>query len=288
MSKDLFSILQGLDDSKPDTRTDYVKGPFLWPGHKYNSIKNILDVLPYKRGFVEVFGGSGVVTLNRNPCPFEVFNDRNGGIAAFYRVLRDPIKRNELHDLLELYPHSREEFFETKARLNEDCDDLVKAAMFYYTVQSSFRGEQRVFGRMVRGRTDVWKDIKEKFELFEYIHYRFRTIQVENLDWRVMLQDFDDPDADVVYYLDPPYINKNCYKYKMTIEDHEEMCNRIMLMKSYVALSGYENSIYDKFHWDHVYKWEIKDAHSSSRWNSNGPKTVSKRGWATECLWIKE
>ena len=285
----LFSLLQGLDSTPIESRKEFQKGPFLWPGNKYNSLENILKLLPYKRGFVEVFGGSGVVTLNRKPSLFEVFNDRNSGVVAFFKVLREQTRLNELIDILELMPHAREEFFNSVTTWEQETDDVMKAAKFYASVQASFRGEQRVFGRMIRGRTDLWRKIRERFHLFDLVHSRFREIQVENLDWRVCLKDFDDKDGDVVFYLDPPYISKNHYQHKMSIENHREMCHIIMGMKNFVALSGYENSVYDEFEWDHVYSWEIKDDGSDNRFNTDGSETIkTKRGFAKEFLWIKE
>jgi len=291
MAKSLLELMmesEHLDEVSTSSRVEPVRGPFLWPGNKFSSLENILPMLPHRESFIDVFGGSGAVTLNRKVSKFQVFNDANSGVCAFFRVCRDKDKLEQLCDIINLMPHAREEFMLCKRTWEQELDDVVKAAKFYYTVQCSFHGDMRVFGRTRTGSTIIWKRLRDKLPEFQRIANAFLSIQIENLDWRVCLKDFDSKDT--VFYLDPPYVNKNCYHDKMTVDDHHEMCRKIMGMKGFVALSGYENEVYDQYQWDHVYSWEIPDRLSTQMYNDNfeSKEKGQVRGAAKEVLWIKE
>src|SRR5262245_45121950 len=123
--KDLFSALDAVSGSNSEEiREHYLRAPFSCLGSKFKGLDEILPRLPYRNGFCEPFGGSGVVLLNRNECPLEVFNDRHSGITAFYRCLRDPVKKDALIERIELSVHSREEFIWSKDTWKDITDDL--------------------------------------------------------------------------------------------------------------------------------------------------------------------
>ena len=290
MAKSLLDLMNDMNDfdDKVSSRVEYIKSGFCWPGSKQKSLSNILDKLPIRNGFIEVFGGSGAVTLNRPVSKFQVFNDANSGVVAFFRTIRDPEKLERFIDFINLTPHAREEFCDFKRDWVDELDDVIKACKFYYCAQTSFHGEMRVFGRTRSGLSNTIKKLQNKIELLPVIADKFLSIQIENLDWRVCLKDFDNKDA--VFYLDPPYVDKNCYKHKMSHEDHHEMCRRIMQMDGFVALSGYDNDIYGEYDWDHIYSWEVKENYTDQMFNTDRENKMKgqSRGVGHEHLWIKE
>ena len=44
---------------------------------------------------LDVFGGSGAVTLARKSCDLEIYNDRHSGLVAFYKCIQDEEKLTE-------------------------------------------------------------------------------------------------------------------------------------------------------------------------------------------------
>ena len=61
---------------------------FGWYGGKYNHLNWLLPLLPAAHHYCEPFGGSAAVLLNREPSPVETYNDLDGEVTNFFRVLR--------------------------------------------------------------------------------------------------------------------------------------------------------------------------------------------------------
>lgn len=53
-----------------------------------------LSAFPAHKIYVEPFGGSGAVLLNKQPAWMEVYNDLYDRVVNFFEVLRDPEKQN--------------------------------------------------------------------------------------------------------------------------------------------------------------------------------------------------
>src|ERR1041385_8565174 len=81
---------------------------FGWYGGKFSHLDWLLPLLPKCHHYCEPFAGSGAVLLNRQPSPVETYNDIDGDVTNFFRVLRD--RSEELIRVISLTPFSREEF----------------------------------------------------------------------------------------------------------------------------------------------------------------------------------
>lgn len=278
-------MLQTGNDHIPD-RMEIIRAPYPYPGSKKESLNKILTYLPYTDVFVDGFGGSGIVTLNRERSKLDVFNDRHAGIVAFYRCLKDDVKREQLINKLHLTVFSREEYIWCKTTWQHDTlDDVERAARWYYSVVNSFGGVGRNFGRALAPVASLVTSIAERIPHFHNVHDRFKTVQIENLDWRTLLKDYDSPDT--VFYLDPPYYGLTTYLHEFTKQEHWELCERIFECQGFVALSGYDNTVYNQFKWDAIYKWP-----ATVTVKTNAAKTEPLKGVglneSEECLYIKE
>jgi DNA adenine methylase len=287
----LFAALEALDDDK-GSRENYVRSVFGYPGGKSKSLDQILPHLPYRKGYIEAFGGSGAVWLARNESDLEVFNDRYSGIVSFYRVMRDPIHCQRLIERLALTVHSREEFLWCRDTWRDCQDDVERAARWYYSIQTSFARQGRNFGRSTNGKAQMGSAIYSKLPLFHNVHMRIRNSQIENLDWRLCLKDYDNKDH--VFYLDPPYwkVWKGMYECEMADDDHIELLERIFHMRGFVAISSYDNDLYRNYPWDFSFKWEQRQtiqglAFHESNHMAHLERQV-KRQLATEVLYVKE
>ena len=263
-----------------------------YPGGKARSLPNILKHLPYRKIYVEPFGGSGAVLLGRRPCTLDVYNDLYSGVVSFYRCLRDPIKYSELINWLELSVHSREDFIDAKSTWETERDDVIRAGKWYYMVNYSFGSLGRNFGRSTSGRGLIAGKIRNKIKLFPYIHQRLQKVQIEHQDFRECIRDYDG--RETVFYIDPPYVDayKGTFLHEMKREDHQELLEMIFQIKGFCAVSGYSNPLYDNQDWDAVHQWESFCSIDSCAYTATNKKEqfkdTHKRVDSTEILWIKE
>lgn len=294
---DMLSLLLGMHD-EDTSREHYIRAPFGYPGSKDRIIDKILPHLPYMEAYIEVFGGSGAVLLSRRPSPIEVFNDRCSGIVSLYRCMRDKDKCNRLIKWLDCTIHSREEFIFCRENWEKQDDDVVRAGMFYYLVHNSFGKQGRTFARGTKTKPHFGQSLHNNLNLFAAVHDRLINVQIENLDWRQCLKDFDQPKA--VYYLDPPFlgVHTRMYRHMMSSrEEHEEMLQRVFTMQGFVAVSGYNTPetslLYDKYPWNDKICWmnhstAVGLAFETETNNLNGKGHEIERKEVEETLWIKE
>jgi len=288
---DLLKAFADIDDITmvKAKRESYIRAPFAWPGGKSKSVKDILPHLPYRESYIEPFGGSGAILLARRPSKLEVFNDRFAGVVAFYRCIRDNTKVNDLVNRLKDTLSSREEFIDCRDTWEKCEDDVERAARWYYMLSYSFGSLGRNFGRSIKNDSQLPNKMAKHILEFDIIHNRIKLCLIENQDWRNMLLDFDHEEA--VFYLDPPYMEaySGTYKCEMKEQDHVDLLNRIMKMKGFVALSGYENKLYDSFDWDERHTWsKIVSLKAMSFTEENKKENNhAQRDKAVEVLWIK-
>ena len=82
---------------------------FGWYGGKFSHLDWLLPLLPECHHYCEPFAGSGAVLINRAPALVETYNDLDGEVVNFFRVLRD--QHQELIRAIALTPFSREEYY---------------------------------------------------------------------------------------------------------------------------------------------------------------------------------
>jgi len=176
-------------------------------------------------------------------------------------------------------PHSRELFVRAKTEHSDDY--VMRGARWYYLVQSSFAGRGQYFGRVVKGTNSILGKLYKNLDLFPMVHRRFKQVTVENLDWQQCFKDYDSHNT--VFYCDPPYIGGNVYEFNMSTEDHKLLCDRIFQVEGFVALSGFDNDIYNSYDWNGKHVFDIQNRVSTIAYSDEDRK--HKR---LECLWIKE
>lgn len=275
------------DDPYVSSRETIIRAPVSYPGNKETELEHILPHLPQTNMFIDAFGGTGVVLLNRKPSKVEVFNDRNSGLTAMYQCIWDKNLLQQLCDRLRFIALSREAFVWSRDTW-ESCKDTVeRAARWYYCVQASFIKKGKYFGRSTSTKASFAPSIQPELELWYDIHQRiFPTVQIENQDWRQLFQDYNHPDA--VWYLDPPYYGSNgIYQVEMSDGEHIELMERCDKLTGFIAISGYPNALYEKYRWDEYYTWpRTTKANALASTESNGNQDQT-RTQVTEALWIR-
>jgi len=180
--------------------------PFRWPGAKDAEADRIVELLPDHRLYVEVFGGSAAVLFTKERSGMEVYNDINGDLVNFMRVLRD--SPDALLKWLWHTPFSREIYENTATRWYKDnerpTDSVARAGEFFFLRYANFGGKSdQKAGFGIGRKKDNAQDYQTAREDLETFSDRISGVHVERLDWLELIEKYDCEDA--VFYLDPPY-----------------------------------------------------------------------------------
>lgn len=233
---------------------------FGWYGGKYSHLEWLLPLLPKCHHYCEPFGGSAAVLLNRVPSPIETFNDIDGEVVSFFRVLRNNLK--SLQKAIALTPFSREEFFIACSRNEERLSNLERARRFFIRARQVRTGlaQTASIGRWANcknttraGMSGVVSRWLGSVEMLPEIAERLLRVQIENRPAIEVIRLYDDKNT--LFYCDPPYPHDSrgdgkAYGYEMTDQEHTELAQVLHFVKGKVAISGYRCDLMDELYKD--------------------------------------
>jgi DNA adenine methylase len=229
---------------------------FGWYGGKYSHLDWLLPLLPQSPHYCEPFAGSAAVLLNRNPAPVETYNDLDGEVVNFFKVLRD--NSDELVRLIALTPFSREEYFTAIYGEAETISNVERARHFYIRARQTRTGlaQKASLGRWANckntsraGMSGVVSRWLGGVDALDTIAERLLRVQIENRPATDIISLYDD--AETLFYCDPPYLHEtrgdaNAYAYEMDEAQYQEFAETINNCKGLAAVSGYDHPIMDK------------------------------------------
>ncbi|MBP8000792.1 MAG: DNA adenine methylase [Chloroflexi bacterium] len=246
---------------------------FGWYGGKYSHLDWLLPLLPMTTHYCEPFGGSAAVLINREPSPVETYNDLDGDVANFFRVLRE--QKEALIEAIGLTPFAREEFEKAIDRSSNGHSDLERARLFFVRARQVRTGlaQTASIGRWAHctltsrakmaGAVSRWLGSVE--DLPE-IAQRLLRVQIEHDDAIKVIDRYDT--AETLFYCDPPYPHDSrgdtkAYRYEMTDAEHRQLAECLHQVKGLVALSGYHCDLLDNLYRDwYCYEAPTKIIHS--------------------------
>lgn len=214
-------------------------------------LKHLIPLLTPRDGesnFIDVFGGSAVVILNKPRHPSEIYNDLDGELVNLFRVIRHPRKYKDLFFELINTPVSREEFREAIKEKKRPVDCVKRAAQFITVRRQIFGGvpgnaSDRNWGTArshcawggvtINAQVSRWLNPILKLHL---LHARMSGVVVDQQDGVRCIRQWDAPDA--VFYCDPPYMGTESY-YKNN-HCHNELADALRSVKGRVVLSYYD------------------------------------------------
>lgn len=271
---------------------------FSWYGGKASHLGWLLPLLPKCRHFVDLFGGSAAVLLNREPSSIETYNDLDNNVVNFFRVLRE--HHDDLVWALNLTPYSREERREALRSMREPppntAPDVEKARQFFVMARQTPRGQAQM---ITNSELNAWRFTRDTIQRgigiynaqwqsgidgLAAVAARLRNVQIENYPALDIIRLYND--AGVLLYCDPPYVHDtrrldktSTYAHEMTPEDHRALAVALHAHKGLVALSGYPSPLYDELYGD----WHYIDVpYESSSSQSSVSSTSASR---IERLW---
>lgn len=267
---------------------------FGWYGGKYSHLKWLLPLLPSCHHYCEPFGGSAAVLLNREPVPVETYNDIDGEVVNFFRVLRNDPDR--LIRAITLTPFSREEFA-LACEIDPNLDPIERARRFYVRARQVRTGlaQTASLGRWANcrntsragmaGAVSRWLGA---VEMLPEIALRLVRVQIENRPAIEVIQLYDAKDT--LFYCDPPYVHEtrgdqNSYAYEMTDEEHRELAQVLNSVQGFVAISGYDCELMNELY--SPPKWfknvapsrtihSTKDKRTEVLWTNYDPRSIDR------------
>lgn len=257
---------------------------FGWYGGKFSHLDWLLPLLPDANHYCEPFGGSAAVLLNRAPAPVETYNDIDGELVTFFRVLRDD--KEKLLESIGLTPFSREEFELAIQKPTEALSDLERARRFFVRARQVRTGlaQTASSGRWAHclltsragmaGAVSRWLG---SVEGLSEIAQRLLRVQIEHAPAIDVIWRYDSKET--LFYCDPPYPHdsrgdNNAYAYEMTNDDHRRLADVLHQVHGKVALSSYESKLMSDLYKD----WTCVEAPSR--------KIHSVKQERVELLWI--
>jgi DNA adenine methylase len=222
---------------------------FGWYGGKFSHLDWLLPLLPDCHHYCEPFAGSGAVLLNRPPAPIETYNDMDGEVANFFRVLRD--HKADLVEKIGLTPFSREEFG-IACEFDLALPPVERARRFYVRARQVRTGlaQTASLGRWANcknttraGMSGVVSRWLGAVEMLPEIAQRLLRVQIENRPAADVIRLYDE--RTTLFYCDPPYIHETrgddkAYRYEMTDQEHRELAAVLNEAQGLVAISNYD------------------------------------------------
>lgn len=258
---------------------------FGWYGGKFSHLDWLLPLLPECTHYCEPFAGSGAVLLNREPSPVETYNDLDGEVVNFFRVLRQ--EKLRLIEAISLTPFSREEFA-LACELDPGLSDFERARRFFVRARQVRTGlaQTASLGRWANckntsraGMSGVVSRWLGGVENLEWIAERLLRVQIENRPALETIELYDSEET--LFYCDPPYIHEtrgdsNAYGFEMNNTEHEALARTLNAAQGLVAISNYDCDL-------------MNDSYPAPTWRKHvsPEKTIhSTKDKRQEVLWV--
>lgn len=246
---------------------------FGWYGGKFSHLGWLLPLLPKAHHYCEAFGGSAAVVLNREPSPVETYNDIDGEVVNFFRVLRN--QKDQLIEAIGLTPFSREELYRAVSNGDGPTSDLERARRFFVRARQARTGlaQTASLGRWANckntsragmsGAASRWLG---SVDMLPQIAERLLRVQIENRPAIDVIRLYDG--SHTLFYCDPPYVHASrgdgkAYRFEMSDVEHRKLAEVLRTCQGKVAISGYRCELMDELYSDwRRYDAPVKQCHS--------------------------
>lgn len=245
---------------------DAPKRPALrYYGGKWRLAPWIISFFPPHKSYVEPCGGAASVLLQKPRSPLETYNDLDGNVVNFFRVLRD--RPEELIRKIRLTPWAREEF-ELSWQPSEDPTEAARRFFVHCWMSMSGTANNKSSSTWKIQKTDKKQPrVLYHQELLKIVE-RLYNVQIENDNATAIIERYTGAEDTLVYF-DPPYIkNKRSHKNEYTFETddafHVESATLLRGCQGYVVVSGYACALYEALYEDHGWQRFDKEAQTNS------------------------
>jgi DNA adenine methylase len=197
-------------------------------GGKNRVAKRIIELIPDHRIYIEPFGNTASVLLQKPKANQEVYNDIESNVTNFFMVLRDnPIG---LYNACVSLPYSEHMYYEfLKSKVPDD--PLDKAVRFFYLNRCGFLGSNSKGFKTNSPTRNYAKFYYKECERFLAVSKRFQNVEITNKNFKKVITKYqDDPEA--FFLCDPPYYDgTNYYSTDFKLADHSVLAHQLANIK---------------------------------------------------------
>jgi len=217
-------------------------------GGKYRIAPRLLPLLPPHRCYVEPYGGSAGMLLQKPRSAMEVYNDLDDEIVNFFRVLRERNSAKQLIEQLNLTPYARAEFQSAYLPTEDPVERARRTAIRAMMGFGSAGATKGTTGMSIHpNRPNGWRNYPHKLH---GVIERLQGVLIENRPALDIIRHYDS--LDTLHFVDPPYLSSTrnvsgaCYRHEMMDDEHVELLRCLCQVTGMVMLCTYSNALYDQ------------------------------------------
>lgn len=239
------------------------KPAFRWHGGKWRLSSWLLKYMPAHDHYVEPYGGSAALLLQKPRSAMETYNDLDFSVVNFFQCLRD--NWQALEEAITFTPYSEAEWLKAWAHIETESilPPIESARRFYVRSMMSIAApsvswqnawrRQKVLSKGSSGFSSPMKPAAKSFAETDHLYdlaMRLRGVQIENDGALNVITRYDHPET--LFYVDPPYVlgtrstKRDAYAFEMDDDDHGFMASILKNCSAMIMLSGYESKLYEE------------------------------------------
>lgn len=267
--------------------TKKLRPPIKIHGGKFYLSNWIIGNFPknYKElNYCEPFCGAASVLLNKDRSPQETICDKDKGITALFKALRD--EPSEFIGRLKRTKYQESTFKAHLKKAEEQFEDYIDLAINEFILRRMSRGGlKKAFAWSDRkrggqpGDVNAWETI---LELLPEISERLAGVNVISASFESVVSTWDEDHT--LMYLDPPYLHStrseaatDAYEHELSVEQHIQLLNMIKNARGKIVISGYYSRLYKET----LVGWKCKKKEIA---NHSSQSKVKER--KVECIWM--
>lgn len=234
---------------------------FAYMGNKATITQWIIENFPQgysKMRYVEVFGGTARILLEKIPSEVEIYNDFNSHLTNLFEVIRS--HKEAFYEQLNQLIVSEDMYNYFYKEINNSPNDIERAIRYFYIMSFCHKGKFTGGFSVIPDKNYIHK-FENKKATIDWISKRMKNVLVMNKSFEKVVT--ANNTSDTLLYLDPPYVSTETYYSKLagafTLQDHITLRDLLKKHKGQFILS-YEadqlvNDLYSDFNIIGKNKW---------------------------------
>lgn len=185
----------------------YTNPPLPFVGNKklwMKKFKNLIEKVPDDYVFVDLFGGSGILsryTKDVKPNATVIYNDFDGYVERLNKVKQTNEILQKIRDVITT-PHNQKLTPEEKSKIDEIINEYENVDIKTIYTCLIFSGRMKQLCNETDEKVYYNKMTKKTYSCDGYLD----GLIVEHKDWKELLEELENKYAKIFLILDPPYL----------------------------------------------------------------------------------